>query len=326
VLIPYGTYHERVVVDLNDITILGVSNEAGEYPVLDGQGELTEAVISSGNNFEIGYLTVINYTDNGVIAEGVTNVHMHHIYAENTGTYGLYPVQSTGVLIEYSEVIGANDAGIYAGQSADVVVRYNEVHENVLGIELENTVNGEVYGNHTYNNTCGVLIVLLPHLTSKISLDTVLYDNLVENNNHTNFAKEGTAAAIMPPGTGIALIASDGVEVYDNVITGNNTGGIGIFSLTIAFDKSELDVGDRPEDIRIHDNQLSQNGLQPDPFLSEIGVPGADILWDVTGAGVHIDEAEGISTFPPLLPNSSWSDWAYNLYWNSLNFVIGLVS
>jgi parallel beta-helix repeat protein len=326
VLIPYGTYHERVVVDLNDITILGVPNEAGEYPVLDGQGELTEAVISSGNNFEIGYLTVVNYTDNGVIAEGVTNVHMHHIYAENTGTYGLYPVQSTGVLIEYSEVIGANDAGIYAGQSADVVVRYNEVHENVLGIELENTVNGEVYGNHTYNNTCGVLIVLLPHLTSKISLDTVLYDNLVENNNHTNFAKEGTAAAIMPPGTGIALIASDNVEVYNNVITGNNTGGIGIFSLTIAFDKSELDVGDRPEDIRIHDNQLSQNGLQPDPFLSEIGVPGADILWDVTGAGVQIDEAEGISTFPPLLPNSSWSDWAYNLYWNSLNFVIGLVS
>jgi parallel beta-helix repeat protein len=76
------------------------------------------------------------------------------------------------VLIEYSEVIGANDAGIYAGQSADVIVRYNEVHENVLGIELENTINGEVYGNHTYGNTCGILIVLLPHLESKVSLHT----------------------------------------------------------------------------------------------------------------------------------------------------------
>lgn len=324
VLINYGTYHERVVVDLNDITILGVPNAAGEYPILDGQGELSEAVISSGNNFEIGYLAVKNYTDNGVIAEGVTNVHMHHIYAENTGVYGLYPVQSTGVLIEYSEVIGANDAGIYAGQSADVVVRYNEVHENVLGIELENTVNGEVYENHTYNNTCGVLIVLLPHLTSKVSLDTVVRDNVVENNNHVNFAKEGTTASIVPPGSGIALIASDQVEVYNNTITGNNTGGIGIFSITIAFDKSELDIGDKPEHLYIHDNQMSGNGLEPDEFVTKMGVPGADILWDVSGADVRIDQP-GINTFPPIVPKPSWAPWAYNMYWNALNFVIGLI-
>jgi parallel beta-helix repeat protein len=325
VLINYGIYHERVVIDLNDITILGVPNSAGEYPVLDGQGELSEAVISSGNNFEIGYLAVKNYTDNGVVVEGVTNVHMHHMYAENTGTYGLYPVQSTGVLIEYSEIIGANDAGIYAGQSADVVVRYNEVHENVLGIELENTVNGEVYENHTYNNTCGVLIVLLPHLTSKVSLDTVVHDNMVEDNNHVNFAKEGTTASIVPPGSGIALIASDEVEVYNNTITGNNTGGIGIFSITIAFDKSELDIGDRPEHLYIHDNQMSGNGLEPDEFVTKMGVPGADILWDVSGADVRIDQP-GINTFPPIVPKPGWSAWAYNLYWNTLNFVIGLVS
>lgn len=324
VLINYGTYHERVVVDLNDITILGVPNAAGEYPILDGEGELTEAVISSGNDFEIGYLSVMNYTDNGVIAEGVTNVHMHHIYAENTGVYGLYPVQSTGVLIEYSEVIGANDAGIYAGQSADVVVRYNEVHENVLGIELENTVNGQVYENHTYNNTCGILIVLLPHLTSKVSLDTLVYDNVVENNNHVNFAKEGTTASIVPPGSGVALIAADKVEVYDNVITGNNTGGIGIFSITIAFDKSELDIGDRPEHLYIHDNEMSGNGLEPDEFVTKMGVPGADILWDVSGGDVRIDQP-GINTFPPIVPKPDWAPWAYNLYWNTLNFVIGII-
>jgi parallel beta-helix repeat protein len=325
VLISYGTYHERVVVDLNDITILGVPNAAGEYPILDGQGELTEAVISSGNNFEIGYLSVMNYTDNGVIAEGVTNVHMHHIYAENTGVYGLYPVQSTGVLIEYSEVIGANDAGIYAGQSADVVVRYNEVHENVLGIELENTVNGEVYENHTYNNTCGVLIVLLPHLTSKVSLDTIVRDNVVTDNNHVNFAKEGTTASIVPPGSGIALIAADNVEVYGNTITGNNTGGIGIFSITIAFDKSELDIGDRPEHLYIHDNEMSGNGLEPDKFVTNMGVPGADILWDVSGGDVRIDQP-GINTFPPIVPKPGWTPWAYNAYWNTLNFLIGLIS
>ncbi|MCL4258472.1 MAG: right-handed parallel beta-helix repeat-containing protein [Anaerolineales bacterium] len=327
VLIPYGVYNERVVIDLNDITILGVPNDAGQNPVLDGQGKLTEAVIASGSNFEIGNLTVKNYTDNGIIVEGVTNVHMHHIYAENTGTYGLYPVQSTGVLIEYSEVTGADDAGIYAGQSENVVIRHNIVHGNVLGIEAENTVNTELYGNHAYNNTCGILVVLLPHLTSRVSLDTLVYDNLIEANNHSNFAKEGTAAAIMPPGTGIALIASDNVEVYNNLVKDNNTGGIGIFSLTIAFDKDEIDVGDRPENIYIHSNQMSNNGQQPDPFLAQLGVPGSDILWDVSGAGLRVDQPEeGLKLFPPLLPSSSWSDWAYNMYWNALNFLIGLVS
>ncbi|MBX3002982.1 MAG: right-handed parallel beta-helix repeat-containing protein [Anaerolineales bacterium] len=327
VLIPYGLYHERVVVDLNDITILGVPNDAGENPVLDGEDKLTEAVIASGNNFEIGYLDVKNYTDNGVIVEGVANVHMHHIYAEKTGTYGLYPVQSTGVLIEDSEVTGADDAGIYAGQSEDVVIRNNIVHGNVLGIEAENTVNAELYGNHAYNNTCGILVVLLPHLTSRISLNTQVYDNLIEANNHSNFAKDGTAAAIMPPGTGIALIASDKVEVYGNTVKDNNTGGIGIFSLTIAYAKDEIDVGDRPEDIYIHDNQLINNGQQPDPFLAQLGVPGSDILWDVSGAGLRVDQPEeGLNVFPPLLPSSSWGDWAYRMYWHALNFVIGLVS
>src|SRR5690606_3179504 len=101
---------------------------------------------------------------------------------------------------------------------------------------------------------------------------------------------------------------------------------IGIFSLTIAFDKDELDVGDRPENIYIHDNQLSNNGQQPDPFLSQLGVPGADILWDVSGAGLRVDQADKINVFPPLLPSSSWSERVYNLYWNALNFLIGLVS
>ncbi len=326
VLINFGTYHERIVVNLNSITILGVPNAAGEYPTLDGQNELTEAVISSGNDFEIGYLAIQNYTDNGVIVEGVTGVYIHHIYAKNTGTYGLYPVQSTEVLIEYSEVIGANDAGIYAGQSADVIVRYNEVHENVLGIELENTINGEVYGNHTYGNTCGILIVLLPHLESKVSLHTRVYDNVIENNNHENFAKAGTAAAIVPPGSGLALIASDHVEVYGNTIRGNQTAGVGIFSLTIAFDESEIDIGPRPEHISVHDNEFSGNGLQPDAFLTELGIPGADILWDVSGTEVHFDEAKSATLFPPVVPSSSWPDLAYNLYWQVFNFIIGLVS
>ena len=324
IMIEPGIYYQRVAIDINDITIYGIADENGVYPTLDGENKLSEAIISSGNNFEAAYLRVVNYTDNGILVEGVTGVYLHDIYAENTGTYGLYPVKSTDVLIEDSEVVGANDAGIYAGQSENVVVRNNVVYENVLGIELENTVNGEVYSNHAYNNTNAILIVVLPQLTSKVSLNTKVYDNLLEDNNHANFAKQGTAASIMPAGSGIALVGSDQVEVYNNTIKNNKTAGIGIFSLLIAYDANEVNVGPTPENIRIYGNHFENNGYDPDEFISNMGIPGADLLWDVSGDNVRVNEPQA-NVFPPSLPKDSWSIFVYRVYWQVLNFLIGLM-
>ena len=178
IAIPYGTYHERVVVDLSDITLQGIPNEAGDYPVLDGQGVLSEGVIASGNNFTVGLLKTINYTDNGVLVEGANGVHFHDLIAENVGTYGVYPVKSTNVLIERVEVTGVDDAGIYAGQCENVIVRDSVVYGNVIGIELENTYNGEIINNHAYDNSVGIFVVILPQLTSKISSNTLVSGNV----------------------------------------------------------------------------------------------------------------------------------------------------
>ncbi len=322
--IPYGVYHEKVVVDISNLTIRGIPNNNGDYPVFDGQGVLPEGILSSGNNFEVSHLKFINFTSNGVLVEGVTGVHMHHLWAENTGVYGLYPVQSTDIVIEDSVVIGANDAGIYAGQSVQVVIRNNEVYENVLGIEVENTVDSEIYGNHAHDNTMGILVVLLPNLTSKVNIDTRIHNNLIENNNHANFAKEGTAAALAPAGTGIAVIGADGVEIHHNTITGNKTAGVGVFHLNIAFSPERINVPAAPEDNWVHENAFANNGFEADAFVTDLGIPGADILWDVSGAGNRFD-APGASAFPPVLPTSSWPEFFYNIYWRVLNFVIGLL-
>ncbi|HNB51139.1 MAG TPA: parallel beta-helix domain-containing protein [Anaerolineales bacterium] len=324
IMLTYGTYHERVVIDLNDITFLGIPNEAGEYPIMDGEGVLSEAVVSSGNNFEIGYLKVINYTSTGILVEGATGVHMHHNIAENTGIYGLYPVRSTDVIIEDSLVIGTRDAGIYAGQSEKVIIRNNEVYGNVLGIEAENTVDTEIYGNHAHDNTMGILVVLLPNLTSKVNLYTKVHDNLVENNNISNFADAGTAAAIAPPGSGIALIGVDYAEVYNNTIRGNKTAGVGVFDLAIAFDPERINVPTRPEFNHIYGNTFENNGYEADAFVAELGIPGADILWDVSGTGNQFDEPTA-STFPPSLPSSKWPGIFYNAYWQILNFLMGML-
>ena len=74
ILIPYGIYNEHVFIDVSNIT-LKVSPTTPDYPIFDGQDQLTEAVTASGNNFSIGKLHVRNYTDNGVLVEGATGVH-----------------------------------------------------------------------------------------------------------------------------------------------------------------------------------------------------------------------------------------------------------
>jgi len=326
VMVPYGVYYETVVIDTSDITLLGEPNEGGEWPILDGQGELADGIIASGNNFEVGYFHIRDYTDNGVLVEGVTGVHFHDIKAERTGTYGVYPVQSSDVLIERVEVTGVDDAGIYAGQSENVIVRDSVAYGNVLGIELENTLGGEVYNNHVYDNSVGIFLVLLPNLTSKVSGMAQVYDNRVEGNNHANFAPEGNLARLVPAGVGILILSSDDNEVYDNIIRDNQTTGLALFSLVSTGFFDELDIGPNPESNWMRDNQYENNGFDPDGIVKELGVPAGDIIWDGSGTGNVFDEPFAGTTFPPVLPGSGWPDFLQNAYWQALNALIALVS
>lgn len=229
------------------------------------------------------------------------------------------------MLIERVTATGVNDAGIYAGQCENVVIRKSVGYGNVIGIEVENTVGAEVYDNHTYNNATGILIDLLPQLTSKVSLNTKVYNNLSENNNGKNFAPPDATAALLPSGVGVLLLAADHVEVYNNTVRGNKTVGIAVYNLRIGFSEEEIDVGPNPEHNHIYGNTLENNGYDPDPKVRELGIPGADILWDGSGWDNRFDQP-GASAFPPLLPTSRWPAPVYRAYWHVLNFLIGLVS
>ena len=323
--VPYAIYHESVVLDWSDVTLIGIPNENGDWPVIDGEGTRSDGVIASGNNFEMAFFDVKNYTSNGVLVEGATGVYLHDMYIENTGVYGVYPVRCTDVLMERIEATLMNDAAIYAGKSENVVIRDTVTYGNVIGIELENTVNGEIYNNHAYDNTVGIFVDLLPQLPSKVSLFTKVHDNVVENNNGENFAKPGTSPALIPPGTGMLILAADEVEIYNNTITGNKTGGLAVFNLGIGFATNEIDVGPNPEHVYAHDNTYENNGFEADPFVKNMLGRGFDIIWDTNGADNHFDEKVS-SSFPPILPKSNWPQPIYNLYWRVMNFVVGLVS
>lgn len=322
--VPYGVYTERVVVDVSNMTLRGLPNDTGEWPILDGDGKLADGVIASGNTFELANFHIRNYTDNGVLVEGATGVHLHDLFVENTGVYGVYPVQSTDVLIERVTATGVNDAGIYAGKCEKVIIRDSVAYGNVIGIEVENTVTAEVYHNHAYDNALGIFVDLLPQLPSKVSLYTKVYGNVSENNNRENFAPSTTNAAKVRTGTGILLLASDHVEVYGNTLRGNKTAGVAVFNLKVGFDENEIDVGPNPEHNWVHDNVFENNGYDADEFVKNLVGSGYDILWDGSGWNNRFDQP-GARTFPPVLPGSDWAAPFYNLYWRALNFVVGLL-
>jgi cytochrome c peroxidase len=324
--VPYGIYKEHVIIDISNIKFLGIPNDKGEWPVIEGEGSGSDGVIASGNDFEMAFFAVKNFTSNGVLVEGSKNIYLHDMYIENTGVYGVYPVRCTDVLIERIEGTLMNDAAIYAGKSENVVIRDTLTYGNVIGIELENTVNGEVYNNHAHDNTIGIFIDLLPQLPSKVSMYTKVHDNISENNNGLNFGKPGTAVSLIPPGTGMLILAADHVEVYNNTIRGNKTGGLAVFNLNIGFSEEEIDVGPNPEHNYAHDNIYENNGYDADKFVKDMLGDGFDIIWDGSGVNNRFDEPSAKTSFPPVLPSSKWPDPFYNLYWRLLNFVVGLVS
>lgn len=161
-------------------------------------------------------------------------------YQSTNGAYGLYPVETQNVLIEDCFVKGSADAGIYVGQSSNIVVRNNIAEKNVAGIEIENSMNADVYGNTATGNTGGILIFDLPIGNGLYGSGVRIFNNTVTDNNAPNFATASDFAGgvhIVPPGTGVIVLSTSDVEIFDNTITGHQTTSVALSSYVLADDK-----------------------------------------------------------------------------------------
>jgi len=189
---------------------------------------------------------------------------------ETNGAYGLYPVLCKNVLIEECIAARASDAGIYVGQSDSVIIRRNIVYENVAGIESENSNFVDIYDNHAYNNTGGILVFDLPGLTQYGS-HTRVFNNLVERNNHRNFAPKGNIVGMVPPGTGVMLLATRAIEIFNNQILNNRTTGIALasYELVLAMDDGEAGGGDDGLSIQTHNNNYALDTLY-NPYIHQV--------------------------------------------------------
>lgn len=220
----------------------------------------------------------------------------------SNGSYALYPVQCQQVRIERCTAIGASDAGIYVGQSDSVWVTNCVAKWNVAGIEIENTTNAWVWKNKAYDNTGGILVFDLPDLPKKRGGQVKVHDNLVTRNNFRNFAPKGNIVGKVPPGTGIMILATNDVEVFNNKIWDNKTLSTAIVSYFITENPiQDKDYNPYPSRIYVHDNIFSMGKRMP-TWKNKLGF----IFWWKFGKKVPHILYDGIQ-------NPEWLDARGNL-------------
>jgi parallel beta-helix repeat protein len=235
-----------------------------------GQTSGAEGIkVTDSKNITICDLTVEDTKGDCIKTQKVDGINFINVIArwtgkpkESNGAYGFYPVQCSKVLIEGCTARGASDAGIYVGQSTNIIVRNCKAIENVAGIEIENSLYADVYNNEAFNNTGGILVFDMPDLPMKKGGFVKVYNNNVHDNNFRNFAPKGNIVGKVPPGTGVIILATNHVEVFENTIKDNRTMGIGIISYYITENPfKDKEYYPYPSDISIHHNRFERKAI-----------------------------------------------------------------
>ncbi|MCG8316708.1 MAG: right-handed parallel beta-helix repeat-containing protein [Pseudomonadales bacterium] len=268
--LPEGTYEfdDELILNQSHITIRG---KGMDRTVLSfkNQPAGAEGILVQGDAFAALDFAIEDTKGDGLKIENARGVMVKGVRVEWTngpdetnGAYGFYPINCEQVLIEDSVVIGASDAGIYVGQSKEIIVRRNRAEYNVAGIEIENSINADVYENLATNNTGGILVFDMPNLP-QAGHHTRVFNNRAVSNNTRNFAPEGNIVGKVPTGTGVMVLSTDWVHVFDNEITDNNTvnfTSVSFKSISILDDTPLPDTYDPyPEHIYVYDNLMDKN-------------------------------------------------------------------
>lgn len=298
ITIPAGRFEfqRSLSLKVDGVTVRGAGMDK---TILDFKNQISgaEGILVTANDFTIEDLAIEDAKGDALKINDGKNIVIRRVRTEwtngpdtNNGAYGIYPVQTENTLIEGAIAIGASDAGIYVGQSRNVVVRDSRAEYNVAGIEIENTVDADVYNNVATNNTGGILVFNMPNLSLE-GVRTRIYNNQIVDNNTANFAAPGGAVAGVPAGSGISINSNDLVEVFDNDLKNNQTAHIvisSVYSTNYSDRENASSFDPYPEKISIHDNRYEGGGNDPDtdylPQLKDavFGEEGSfpNVIWD----------------------------------------------
>jgi len=286
-------------LDVDGVTLRG---QGEDKTILDftNQEGAGEGLLVTSDNVTLRDFAVENPKGDGIKSKGADMIVYSGIRVEwmgepkaSNGAYGIYPVESTGVLITNSKVSGASDAGIYVGQSRDITVSENFVSFNVAGIEIENSRNALVTGNIASLNTGGILVFDLPGLPVMGGGNVIVRGNLVGDNTTPNFAPPGNIVASVRRGTGVLVMANDGVLIEDNGFDNNPTAHVMVIAYLQKFDDPRYNPHAR--NVIIGPNEFGRGGDDPqldgkEALLAAFGGALPPVLWD----GIKEDDDTGL--------------------------------
>lgn len=272
--IPAGKYIMNRPVSLEDIDSVIIRGAGIDQTVLSfiNQNNGAEGLRVTADHITIEDMTIEDAKGDCIKLQDCDGVLIQRVKTlwtqgakESNGGYGIYPVQCHNVVIDQCEAAYASDAGIYVGQSKNVEVKNSYAHHNVAGIEIENCVDAKVHHCKAEQNTGGILVFDLPDLELVNGKRCQVYENSIINNNHRNFAPEGNIVGIVPPGTGIILLAAKDVDIYNNEIKEHKTIGVAVASYQIT-ERSWKDERYDPfsSDVTIRANTFDRKSAIPD--------------------------------------------------------------
>jgi len=276
-----GTYHLTNSLNLstkNNITVqgAGMTSTILSFASQAGGADGVVQSVPSGSTIKVTFkdFSIQDTAGDGIKVTGGNGVHFANVGVSwpnraQHGGYGIYPVQSKNIVVEGCNVDGASDTGIYVGQSDTIVVKNNVLTHNVAGIEIENSFNADVTGNDSHDNTAGFLVFDLPGLPQAGGHNVRVFGNTFTNNNTPNFGDPSGTVALVPAGTGGAVMANTKVEIFNNTFTGNASAGFAVISCFVAFSQntcthaSSANYAPFPSQVYAHDNTFNSNGTDP---------------------------------------------------------------
>ena len=275
--LPEGVFNltDGLSLDVDRVTLQGAGEGKTVLSYSDQSGA-GEGLLVTSDDVILQDLTIQDTAGDGIKSKGADRIIYRNLTVEWTGepdesngAYGVYPVESSDILIEGVTVRGASDAGVYVGQSDNIIVRNSVAEYNVAGIEIENSTNADVYNNRAEHNTGGILVFDLPDLPKVGGHTTRVYDNVIKNNNTRNFAPPGNIVAEVPSGTGVIIMANENVHVFNNEFADNRSAHV----LLTAYQSSFADerYNPLPRNISVKGNRYSGGGNDPQGLMQPIG-------------------------------------------------------
>ena len=302
-----GVYEleDSLSIDIDGISFIG-SDINKTILSFEKQQTGAQGLLITSDNVTLSDFAVVNAKGDAIKAKGVDNIKFIKVKTEWTGgpketngAYGLYPVESTNILIDNCVAIGASDAGIYVGQSQNIIVKNSRAEFNVAGIEIENSYYADVFDNIATNNTGGILVFDLPGLPQQGGHHVRVFNNKIINNNTDNFAPEGNIVGEVPRGTGVIVQANSFVDIFENTIEGNET--INIAIVTYPYETEDKEYNPHPRNVQIYNNTFGKSGYRPDLETGEL----AKMLYELSGGEMPDIFWDGVVPLSSLLSSKT---------------------